>query len=769
MRRFALWFTVGLSLLAGCVEVNPKSCDAGLPEGSPCDDGDLCTEVDICTDGLCLGIFKDCSVFDGECQFGQCDITTGDCTLQNALDGSNCNDGDGCTEGETCQGGFCFGGEPKVCPSSDPCVQGICDLETGECLDKPQDDGTPCNDGDACTGEGNTDACLFNEANGTSTCVGVQRFCALPANFDADCAVSECRADAPISDPCEIVLEDDGTPCNDGNAGTSGEVCVQGVCTTVAPACNNTNPEPNDTATLAATNSILPSGGVADDPTQPLPNPNLCDADIDMYAIDLPLNGDGIAIEVRSSTGGCNFDSVAELRRGDGSALGALITSNDNDGEGNCPRIAATNVNAGSLFALVKGKTSDDTGPYSIDVDTIALSNGNVSTLETEPNNNTTTADRPDFFNGSYRGKLSSASDVDFARFEVTSKSRLFAQVNNAANGCAFDSKLELVNSANTVIATASGGGPAGCPEIDLTFAPPGGFTDLNAGESLFLKVSSENNGVGSYQLDVIIEAVEHGSNDSSQLAEGPFITAAIEGQLLTNDADFYKVTLTAPASILALTRKKLGAACGTTLDTLIELRDISNTVIASSDDISTSNHCSRISETIAPNAASPANAGGKDLAPGTYFLVVRGFQGALGDYRLDIATVRASETEPNSSPTTADAIPMITAQNKGAIEGRITPFSVDLFFVDVPQGATLSAETSDGANGCQVDTLVQIRGPSGLATDSITIDDDTGNDNCSLATATNLPAGRYFIAVTPFVNASSAEGPYVLSVTVTP
>src|SRR5438876_6610019 len=43
---------------------------------------------------------------------------------------------------------------PVVCTASDQChVAGTCDLATGQCSNPPALDGTPCNDGNLCTGE----------------------------------------------------------------------------------------------------------------------------------------------------------------------------------------------------------------------------------------------------------------------------------------------------------------------------------------------------------------------------------------------------------------------------------------------------------------------------------------------------------------------------------------------------------------------------------------------------------------------------------------
>ena len=57
-------------------------------------------------------------------------------------DGTPCEDGDICSVDDVCTNGQC-GGEPRDCNDGDPCTTGTCDAEAG-CVYAPAEDGTPC-------------------------------------------------------------------------------------------------------------------------------------------------------------------------------------------------------------------------------------------------------------------------------------------------------------------------------------------------------------------------------------------------------------------------------------------------------------------------------------------------------------------------------------------------------------------------------------------------------------------------------------------------
>jgi len=197
----------------GCVNDGPAE------NGNACDDGDACTQTDACLDGDCLGSDPVvCTALDSCHLVGVCDSQTGVCSDPLADDGSACDDADGCTQTDSCQSGVCVGADPVVCTALDACHDaGVCNSETGVCTDPAVEDGTACDDLDACT---QTDTCQ------TGTCTGGDAVV---------CSASDTCHVAGVCDPqtgsCTDPIETDGTACDDSDACTQTDSCLSGVCT----------------------------------------------------------------------------------------------------------------------------------------------------------------------------------------------------------------------------------------------------------------------------------------------------------------------------------------------------------------------------------------------------------------------------------------------------------------------------------------------------------------------------------------------------------
>ncbi len=85
------------------------------------------------------------------------------------VDGAVCDDGDACTQTDLCAAGACTGGNPVACPPTPVCrVSSTCDPTTGQCsVPALVPDGTPCDDGDPCT---NPDECAGGVCSGPLVC-----------------------------------------------------------------------------------------------------------------------------------------------------------------------------------------------------------------------------------------------------------------------------------------------------------------------------------------------------------------------------------------------------------------------------------------------------------------------------------------------------------------------------------------------------------------------------------------------------------------------
>lgn len=144
-------------------QANQCKTDTGLCEMTPinedvaCKDDSVCTEVTVCKSGVCTST-QDKSCDDQEiCTDDTCDATLGCVYVPNTL---GCDDGNACTENDVCGKGVCVPGTAKVCDDGKFCT-GVetCDPASG-CVAGT----TPaCDDKVACTADScdtATDKCV---------------------------------------------------------------------------------------------------------------------------------------------------------------------------------------------------------------------------------------------------------------------------------------------------------------------------------------------------------------------------------------------------------------------------------------------------------------------------------------------------------------------------------------------------------------------------------------------------------------------------------
>jgi hypothetical protein len=215
-----------LSLVLGLLGVMaPSSASAAFALGEVCEMNAEC-ESTICLDGICSdSVCGDCAPADQCHAAGVCDPNTGLCEYPPLADGTPCDDGNACTLTDTCQEGVCDGSAAEgitiTCAPADQChTAGVCDPRTGLCKNPPLADGTPCDDGNACT---LTDTCQEGVCNG-STAEGITITCA---------PIDQCHA-AGVCDPstglCNNPPLADGTSCDDGDVSTAKDICTAGTC-----------------------------------------------------------------------------------------------------------------------------------------------------------------------------------------------------------------------------------------------------------------------------------------------------------------------------------------------------------------------------------------------------------------------------------------------------------------------------------------------------------------------------------------------------------
>jgi hypothetical protein len=227
---------------AGCVHA-PLACGAAGPchasgtcdpatgacagpamaDGTPCEDGNVCTQSDACVAGACAsGTAVSCPPPDQCHAQGACDPATGLCTSVAKADGTSCDDGNACTQADTCQAGTCGGGSPVMCAAADQChAAGTCDPATGMCTAPAKADGTSCDDGNACT---RSDTCQ------AGTCTGANPV--VCGGAPDQCHRAVCN---PATGMCANPPKADGSSCKDANACTYGETCQAGACVSGPP------------------------------------------------------------------------------------------------------------------------------------------------------------------------------------------------------------------------------------------------------------------------------------------------------------------------------------------------------------------------------------------------------------------------------------------------------------------------------------------------------------------------------------------------------
>ena len=176
-------------------------------DGDPCDDEDPCTTEDAWSEGVCTGVSRVCPD-EGPCLAGVCDPESDTGCALVPVEGP-CDDGDACTAQGQCEEGLCAPGETVSCEDDNPCTIDHCDALAG-CVHLPKQ--SPC-------------------------CVGTENLCedGNPCTDDSCDPVTAACAHTPNSAPC-----DDGDPC------TVDDQCAEGGCQGPPKDCDDGNPCTDD-------------------------------------------------------------------------------------------------------------------------------------------------------------------------------------------------------------------------------------------------------------------------------------------------------------------------------------------------------------------------------------------------------------------------------------------------------------------------------------------------------------------------------------------
>ncbi len=191
----------------------PEQCDGRdnncdgllLPDGTPCDDADVCTNNDICSSEICLGtIILGLCDDENVCTTDSCDPLAGCVHVFNYLD---CNDENACTTNDVCSLGICAGVDTSAvdCDDDNVCTTDTCDGTSG-CVYHPS--GLVCDDGNLATRD---DSCnLLNICEGEPY----------------ECVPNACElSSTPNGVDCTPVYGPAGSLCDDNDPATKNDQC----------------------------------------------------------------------------------------------------------------------------------------------------------------------------------------------------------------------------------------------------------------------------------------------------------------------------------------------------------------------------------------------------------------------------------------------------------------------------------------------------------------------------------------------------------------
>ena len=209
-----------------CNERTGLCTDPPVQTSQVCNDNNLATFNDKCVNGVCTGVITcgtdTCVSSDPACMIVKC--LNGQCAEVAQSDGVACNDNDPTTFSDRCLAGKCQGTslcKNVVCPSPTTCHQaGVCDPQTGRCLHQLKLKDTSCDDNNAATVD---DSCTA-----LGLCAGVQKCKDVICTATDTChVVGTCN---PSTGVCSDPVKASGTACDDGNPDTTADTCQDGVC-----------------------------------------------------------------------------------------------------------------------------------------------------------------------------------------------------------------------------------------------------------------------------------------------------------------------------------------------------------------------------------------------------------------------------------------------------------------------------------------------------------------------------------------------------------
>jgi hypothetical protein len=165
----------------GCVHTNNTAA---------CDDSNACTTSDTCSGGACVGGPAPNCDDENVCTDNACDPASG-CVF--AANTAPCDDGNLCTAGDTCSNGVCTSGLPHTCTAQDVChLVGTCNPGTGICSNPLRPGCTECTGQQVdCDGNPNN-GCETDTSSDVNNCGACGVVCRGADNATPACMSNKC-------------------------------------------------------------------------------------------------------------------------------------------------------------------------------------------------------------------------------------------------------------------------------------------------------------------------------------------------------------------------------------------------------------------------------------------------------------------------------------------------------------------------------------------------------------------------------------------------
>ena len=315
--------------------------------------------------------------------------------------------------------------------------------------------------------------------------------------------------------------------------------------------------------------------------------------DIDYFRVQVTTAGE-LTVYTTGTT-----DTVGRLENSSGSTL----ATNDDGGVDRNFQIVR-DVTAGTYYIRVTGYYNSRTGLYSTGHYTIHA-NFRDTTPDDHGNTRATATSLP--LNSPLTGRIDPAGDIDYFRLQVTAPGPLTVYTTGT-----MDTVGRLENSSGSILATNDDAGAGTNFKISR---------DVTAG-TYYIRVTGSGSRTGSYMLQASMSSDNHGNTRAA--ATSLPLNSPLTGHIdSAGDIDYFRLQVAASGELTVYTTGSF--------DTVGRLENSSGSTLATNDDAGTGTNFEIV----------------HNVAPGTYYIRVTGYERRIGSYTLQ-ANMGATNVDVN-------------------------------------------------------------------------------------------------------------------------